>query len=168
MARRHGVFPVETDLSILREYSKFFRIRTETAASGNSGYFDLYFASTGARGAYQFAALKENIFTWFPMGTWGMLTNGTWNRVTLQVGLGSVAVASGGTGFFRAWFNGSLLTYEPTCITLTNATDKAPSFYCATQYDYPTSTYEFAWYIDRIRIAKNGVPTWASALPGVS
>jgi hypothetical protein len=160
-------FGSEVDLDLMRADSKFLRVRTETSTPGaNAGYLDVYLSS-GSRSAYMFQSIKEGVFTWFPMGTWTDLTKDTWHRITLAARMDAVPASSGGTGYLKVWRNGALLLNAQNYQSLTGASDRATHFYCATQWNNGV-TSDQAWYVDRLRVAKNGVPTWALDLEGVA
>jgi hypothetical protein len=157
----------QESLDEMRVASKFVRLSTKTAVNGNGGYNDLYWSS-GIRSAFQYQAIKEGVWQWSAMGTWGTVQPETWHRISIRFGMGNVAVSSGGSGSLRVWLDGVQLTNDLTFPTLVNATDIADAVYIATQYDHPEYQLEFSWYVDRIRVAKNGVPTWALDLEWVS
>lgn len=164
-------FGAEADLSIMRVASKFFRLRRATSTGGGADHIDLYFSS-GIRSSFMFQAISEGTTgdvgqSWFPMGAWTDLAKNVWHRITIAWALGAEPQSLGGTGAMRVWRNGALLTNATGMRTLQDPTDKGVAFYCATQWDFPTYDQEVAWYIDRIRIAKNGTPTWALELEGV-
>jgi len=161
-------FGDDAPLSIMRVYSKFLRLRRSTNTGTGADHLDIYF-SRGIRSAFMFQAISEGTDgSWHPGGVWENLTQNTWHRVTAKWTMGAVAAASGGTGSLQVWHNTQRIINTTTMRTLEVSTDRATDFYCTTQYDYPTDTTELAWYVDRIRIAKNGIPSWAVALEGVS
>jgi hypothetical protein len=146
---------------------KFVRIRQRTAASTHVGYFDLSLCDDDSPdGPYQYRMIKEDTSGWVYSGAAGLMTRNAWHRVSLHIVFDNVLQASGGTARVRVWHNGTLLVDNTTIRTLLNATDVASDFYLFTYWN-GTAPQTQACYIDNIRIAKNGVPSWAATLPGV-
>lgn len=145
---------------------KFIRIRQRTAASTHVGYFDLSLCDDdGAVDPQQFRMIKEDTSGWVSFGASGSVTRNAWHRISMQLVLDNVLQSSGGTARVRVWQNSSLLVDNATIRTMLNATDVASDFYLFTYWN-GTAPQTQSCYIDNIRIAKNGTPSWASSLPG--
>jgi hypothetical protein len=147
--------------------SKFIRYRSLTAADGNAGFGDLYFNDQGGDAMLNF--LKEPFPSndgFIPMGLWADLTQDTWHLFTWAVRLDSVKGNAGGTSRLRVWRNTDLLIDRDDVKTLTTATDYVTNVrFFSTWND--GGAVDASCFIDDIKIAKNGVPTWALSLEGV-
>lgn len=134
---------------------KFFRIRTEPAAGGNSGYHDIYINTLGLGGGSSDDGKLVNIFeglqAWHD--TSEIMTKGEWNTFELRVDFDDVSFSQGGKGRTQLWrkkYNQMVLVLDvKTDPTLASATDVAPFFYIFTYWNGGAPKTQ-SMYIDRI------------------
>jgi hypothetical protein len=136
---------------------KFFRIRTEPATGGNSGYHDIYITTLGLGIPQEEDGKLANIFegvqAWHD--TTELMTKGEWNTFELRVDFDDVSFNQGGTGRTRFWRKKNnkmeLVLDVKSDPTLVSATDIAPFFYIFTYWNGGAPKTQ-SCYIDRIVI----------------
>jgi len=144
---------------------KFLRYKQRTAADAHRGYIDIQMQDdVGEPTAWRM--IQENQGLWRNFGSVGSITRNAWHRVTTHVVLDDVLQASGGTSRIRVWMDGVLLVDDATIRTLVSATDFMNELYLFTYWNGMAPQTQSLW-IDDLRMAKNGVPSWVAALPGV-
>ncbi len=134
---------------------KFFRIRTEPANGGNSGYHDIYINTLGLGGGAsedgKLANIFEGVQSWH--NTTEFMTKGEWNTFEMRVDFDNVAFNQGGKGRTRVWRKKNnqmqLILDVKSDPTLVNATDVAPFFYIFTYWNGGAPKTQ-SMYIDRI------------------
>lgn len=140
---------------------KFIRLRQTTAAAGHVGYFDLSLVDDiPLDTAAQYRMIKEDTSGWVYSGAAGLLTRNVWHRVSLHVVFDNVLQSSGGTARVRVWQDGVRLVDNSNIRTMLNATDLVKSLYLFTYWN-GNSPQTQSLYLDNIRMASGGVPTWA-------
>jgi hypothetical protein len=146
---------------------KFYRAHHQTAGGANNYYFDIQIQDDVGRPT-QFRMIKEtNETNWIEFGTVGSLTRNAWQRFSVCQKYDNVLQGSGGTSRTRVWLNGNLLVDDATAPVLSNATDVSDHFYLFTYWNGNAPQDQSLW-VDNMRFAKNGTPTWALGLEGVS
>jgi hypothetical protein len=134
---------------------KFFRIRTEPSAGGNSGYHDIYINTLGLGGGANEDGRLTNIFEGVQIwhDTNEFMTKGEWNTFEMRVDFDNVSFDQGGKGRTRIWRKKNnqmqLILDIKSSPTLVNATDVAPFFYIFTYWNGGAPKTQ-SMYIDRI------------------
>lgn len=145
---------------------KFLRFKIKTAGGSHVGYNDIQFMDDAGQ-SNAFRMLQEAQGLWVYFGTADSVTRNTWHRLTTCLKYDNVLQSSGGTSRSRVWFNNALVVDNDTIRTLENATDIVYAYLIFTYWNgnAPKTQHN---YLDDIRVAKNGVPSWALDLEGVS
>ena len=148
---------------------KYIRLAQSTNGSPvGAGYLDLQMRDDAFTDS-DFRILKEGQLPsafWEYFGADGTLTRDVWHRHTMHVHFDDVLAASGGTSRIRFWQDGDLLLDTDTIATLNAATHTCYGLFLFTYFN-ARSTQDQHLYVDDIRIAKNGTPSWATGLEGV-
>lgn len=145
---------------------KYLRVRMQTAANGQNGYFDLQLQDDD-KTVSEFRMLREGQNVWQNFGADGVLTRDTWHRHTLCMKMDKTLQANGGTSRIRFWQNTTLLVDSATTRTFLDTTDYCDSLWLFTYWN-GTAPQTQTLYVDRIRISTDVVPAWASGLEGVA
>jgi len=156
-------FVIDTDAGTL----KFLRIATARADPGapSEGFLDTYIRDDG--NSWPFSTIKEAQFLWQYSAETGSFPKGRWVRVTQHAHLDNVAVDAGGQGRVRIWMDGVLVANHTAITTLVHADTRTWALYLFTFWNGPCPKLQ-SCYVDDIRIAKNGVPSWAYDLEGIA
>ena len=152
---------------------KYIRFWTQTAAAAMNGHLDVYIDDddTGDP-AETFRWIMEGQGKWARAGGNRRYLRDQWVRQTVRVDFSDVPVALGGTGRVRHWENGTMVFDSSVTIgadstwlrTLNNATDVCTYHRLHTYWNNVAPLTQSS-YVDDIRIAKNGRPTWTLDLP---
>ena len=166
----YAFFPTGYSIITSPLHLKFLRFRTYQSNGTNRGYNDLYIqddsvSGTGSQQRFKF--IREGQDVWYYGGGPGQMTRNTWHRFTVKLVLDSVAKSSGGQSLVRVWQNDSLIISSDDILTLGGATDYMNQFLLHTYWNNDNAPATQFSYYDNIRIAKNGVPSWAAGLPEV-
>lgn len=145
---------------------KFLRFRLKTPAEGHVGYNDIQFMDDAGQSS-AFRMIQEVQGSWVNFGTANSVTRNTWHRMSVCLKYDNVLQSSGGTARSRVWFNGALVVDDATIRTLENATDIVFLAFIYTFWNGGSPKTQ-SHYTDDIRFAKNGTPSWALDLEGVS
>jgi hypothetical protein len=147
---------------------KYLRFWTTPNGVTNRGYLDVYLRNDVAGAPFKpYQIIKEGQDLWVYFGADNRkFLRDQWVRQTVQIVIDNVTVASGGTAKVRFWENGQLIVDTTTIQTISNAIDYMPYFYLHTLWNGGAPSTVFS-YVDNIRFAKNGVPTWVLDLPGI-
>jgi hypothetical protein len=155
---------VPSDFSIAAGpgFLKFLRIRSRNTAGSPNGHVDWLINndSTQVPPTNQYRMIKEGQQIWFRFGETSLLTRDTWHTFTWNMTADSVPGASGGQGRVRAWQNGVLIQDENRVRTINAVDDVLTALYMFTHYNNDSPKTQSVW-IDDVRIAANGTPSWA-------
>jgi hypothetical protein len=165
----YAFFPTGYQIVTDSLHLKFLRFRTYQSGGANRGYNDLYIQDDSVSGSGDQQRLKfirEGHNVWYYGGGAGQLARNTWHRFTVKLVLDTVAKSAGGESLVRVWQNDSLIISSDDILTLGGTTDYMDSFYLHTYWNGENPPATQSSYYDNIRIAKNGVPSWASLLTG--
>lgn len=163
-------FLIDTDNTLL----KYLRFQTLSAAGDNQGYCDVYLRE-GAPPASRYRLIYEGdqgakvgtTSPWTPGGPASTFLRDQWVRNNVHIVFDDVATMDGGTARFRLWENGVLVADKTDRKTLVSASDYSDKFLGFTYWNGENAPQTQSVYIDDIRIAKNGRPTWTNDLEGV-
>ncbi len=158
-------YVIETDPNWL----KYLRFLTKNSGGTSIGYLDLYLNDDDAgTPATTYRWIYEPQSVWTTTGPNRRFLRDQWVRQTVRVDISDVTIASGGTGRVRFWENGTLLTDSTTLKTLDTATDYYEHFLLHTYWNNGNAPRTQSSYVDDIRIAKNGRPSWVLDIQGVT
>lgn len=158
-------------------FLKYLRFRTETSAGANVGYVDLYLNDdVSGTPATTYRWIFEGQQEWVVCGPNRRYLRDQWVRQTVRVDFSDVPAGLGGFGRVRHWENGSLILDSAVTRgvsnnwlrTLENATDKSTFHLLHTYWNNDNAPATQSSYVDDIRIAKNGRPSWTLDLPGAA
>lgn len=160
-------------LSTTPGWLKYLRFLTQTAAGAHIGYLDCYINDDDAGtpdSTYRW--ILEGQDEWVIAGPARTYLRNQWVRQTVCIDFSDVPVSLGGTARVRHWENGVLMLdsasqmgiYGNGLKTLNQADHRVYAHYLHTYWNNDNAPATQHSYIDDIRIAKNGTPTWASDL----
>lgn len=164
-------FLIDTDNNLL----KYLRFQTLTAGGANQGYCDVYLRE-GAPPVSRYRLIYEGdqgakpgtSSPWTPGGPALTFLRDQWVRNNVHIVFDDVATMDGGTARFRLWENGVLMADKTDRKTLVAADDYSDKFLGFTYWNGENAPQTQSVYIDAIRLAKNGIPSWALDLEGVA
>jgi len=162
--------PEDYILSTTPGWLKYLRFLTRTAADTHVGYLDCYINDDvlgTPDSTYRW--ILEGQFEWVLAGSARRYLRDQWVRQTVCIDLSDVPAALGGSARVRHWENGSLVmdsatqlgTYGNWLKTLNEADHRVIAHYLHTYWNNDNAPATQSSYVDDIRIAKNGVPSWA-------
>lgn len=163
-------FDVITDVTLF----KMMRLFCANAAGSSEGYIDgmLFNQNSSWSENYTFFHQKEGdpIAVSNPIspktGPGGQLPRGQWHQLAWKVTMDNIRVADGGSARVQFWYNGTLNANHTVFRTLNSAGSTCRSLYLFTFWNGGAPKTQ-SCYADDIRIAKNGIPSWAVGLEGI-
>lgn len=164
-------FDVINDVTVF----KMMRLYCADAAGSSEGYIEgmLFNQNSSWSADYTFWHQKEGdpIGVSNPIGPktgpGGQLARGVWHQFVWKITMDHVRVVDGGNARVQFWHNGVLNADHTVFRTLLSAASTCRAFYLFTYWNGGAPKTQ-SCYADDIRIAKNGIPTWAASLPGVT
>lgn len=164
-------------LSTTPGWLKYLRSLTQTASNTHVGYLDCYINDDDAGipdTTYRW--IMEGQTEWVEYGPNRKFLRDQWVRQTVCVDFSDVPVGLGGTARVRHWENGVLLldsaqqrtVYNNWLKTLIEPDHKATVHFLHTYWNNDNAPATQSSYVDDIRMAKNGLPSWVADIPGVN
>lgn len=152
--------------------TKFLRFRPYAeVVPGNgkigTGYLDTYINQAGGESNGRFRLILEQHNQWTNVPPNSTFLRDQWVRISYCATFDTVPTNSGGQARQRLWENGVLLADVTNRPTLNYTDSEIRDFLNFTYWNNEDAPQVQSLYIDQIRLAKNGIPSWAVGLEGI-
>lgn len=167
--------PDSYTIQTVPQWLKYLRFLTQDSSNANIGYLDLYLNDDDAGiPTTTYRWIMEGQGQWVVVGPNRRYLRDQWVRQTVRVDFSDIPAALGGTGRVRHWENGMAMLDSAVTIgnngtwlkTLNADTHRCVYHLLHTYWNNGNAPVTQSSYVDDIRIAKNGRPTWTLDLIG--